>query len=420
MVDMDRGIIPDQRDYDAVIVGASLAGCAAAIQLGRAGARVALIEKSPDPLAFKRTCSHYIQASAVPALERLRLLEPILAAGGLRSRARVHTPWGWIAAPPERGGVGVNLRREVLDPLVRETAAATAGVDLTLGLTAQRLLREGGAWRGVVASDRDGAETTLWGRLIVGADGRYSRVAGRAGLDGKTLPHGRFAYGAYYEGPQPNHFPDSMLWFLDPDIAAAFPTDGGLVFYVAMPAKRRLAEFKRDPEASLVAHVAAVPDAPPIREARRVSPLIGKLEMPSRVRGPVGPGLALIGDAALAADPLFGVGCGWAFQSAEWLTDSIGPGLRGEESLARGLRRYRRKHRRELRLHALQIQDYASGRRFSPPERMLMSAAARDPELAARFDAFATRRIKPARALATVVPRAIAVNARQALGRFGG
>jgi len=416
MVEIDRGIIPNRQDYDAVIVGASLAGCAAAIQLGRSGARVALIEQRPNPAAFKRTCSHYIQASGAPTLERLRLLEPILAAGGLRSRARVHTPWGWIAAPPERGGAGVNLRREVLDPLVRETAAETPGVDLTLGLTAQRLLREDGAWRGVVVRDHEGAEMTLRGKLIVGADGRDSRVAGLAGLDGKTLPHGRFAYGAYFEGPQPNHFPDSMLWFLDPDIAAAFPTDGGLVFYVAMPTKRRLAEFKRDPEASLVAHVAAVPDAPPIREARRVSPLIGKLEMPSRVRGPVGPGLALIGDAALAADPLFGVGCGWAFQSAEWLADSVGPSLRGEESLARGLRRYRRRHRRELRLHALQIQDYASGRRFSPPERMLMSAAARDPELAARFDAFATRRIRPPRALLTILPRAILVNARQALG----
>lgn len=53
-------------DYDAVIVGASLAGCAAAIGLGRAGARVALVERQPDLAAFKRICSHQIQASATP------------------------------------------------------------------------------------------------------------------------------------------------------------------------------------------------------------------------------------------------------------------------------------------------------------------------------------------------------------------
>ncbi|MGE5527458.1 MAG: FAD-dependent oxidoreductase, partial [Methanosarcina sp.] len=54
-------------NYDAVIVGGSLAGCATAIGLGRAGLRVAVIEKQPDPDAFKRTCSHFIQASGVPA-----------------------------------------------------------------------------------------------------------------------------------------------------------------------------------------------------------------------------------------------------------------------------------------------------------------------------------------------------------------
>jgi 2-polyprenyl-6-methoxyphenol hydroxylase-like FAD-dependent oxidoreductase len=398
-----------------VIVGASLSGCAAAIGLGRAGARVALIEKRPDPLAFKRMCSHMIQASAVPTLERLGLLEPMLGAGAVRTRLRSWTPWGWMVPPPERAGYGINLRRERLDPLVREAAAATPGVDLLLGLTAERLLREGDVWRGVVAEDRDGRETTLRGELVVGADGRDSRVAELAGVRERTLPHGRFAYGAYFEGALPEHFPDSQVWFLDPDIAAAFPTDGELVFYVAMATKGKLEEYRRDPEASLVSHVAAAPDAPPIREGRRVGPVIGKLEMPNRVRGQIAPGLALIGDAALATDPLFGVGCGWAFQSAEWLADSVGPALRGAEPLEWGLKRYRRRHRRGLRLHAAQIHDYADGRRFTFPERLVMEAAASDPEIATRFDAFATRQVTPVRALATIVPRALAFNARRVL-----
>lgn len=421
MADTDRnGVISNRQDYDAVIVGASLAGCAAAIELGRAGARVALVEQRPNPAAFKRNCSHFIQASAVPTLERLGLLEPIVAAGAVRSRAHIWTPWGWLEAPPERVGYAVNLRRELLDPLVRDVAAATPGVELALGRAAHRLLREDGAFRGVVARGRDGDETTLRGRLVVGADGRDSRIAELSGVATKTLPHGRFAYGAYFEGALPENFPDSSIWFLDPDVAAAFPTDSELVFYAAMPTKERLPEFRRDPEAALVSFIASVPEAPPIREGRRASPVIGKIEMPNRVRGPVAPGLALIGDAALATDPLFGVGCGWAFQSAEWLAESVIPALTGGESLDRGLAHYRRRRRHELRWHAFQIHDYATGRRLTRPERMLMSAAARDPELAARFDALATRRIKPTRALATIVPRAIAVNARHALSRRSG
>ncbi len=411
-------IASQAENYDAVIVGASLAGCAAAIGLGRAGARVALIEQRPDPLAFKRTCSHFIQASGVPALERLGLLEPMMAAGALRSRAHIGTPWGWIEAPQERAGYGVNLRRERLDPMVREMAAATPGVELTLGHTAERLLDEGGFFRGVVARDREGGETTLRCRLVVGADGRDSHVAELSGVPMKTLPHGRFAYGAYFEGALPAKAPGSSLWFLDPDVAAAFPTDSGLVFYAAMPTKARLAEFRHDPEAALVSYIAAVPDAPPIREGRRVSPVIGKLDMPNRVRRPVAPGLALIGDAALATDPLFGVGCGWAFQSAEWLVDSVAPALIGDDPLDHGLKRYRKRHRRELRGHAFQIHDYATGRRFNRRESMGMAAAVQDPELATRLDAFATRQAKLVPTLARTMPRAIGVSARRALSRL--
>ncbi|HEX4670315.1 MAG TPA: NAD(P)/FAD-dependent oxidoreductase [Solirubrobacterales bacterium] len=411
------GIVADHPDYDAAIVGASLAGCATAIFLGRAGARVALIERQPDVGAFKRICSHFIQASAVPTLERLDLLDPILAAGGIRSQMRAWTPWGWIEAPAARAGYAVNLRRELLDPLLREAAASTPGVDLILGCVARDLIREGGAVRGVSLHDLAGTSSELRARLVVGADGRGSAIADLAGVRTKTLPHERFAYGGYFEGASPAGFPNSSVWMLDPHWAAAFPTDAGLTFYAAMPTKERLPEFKADPEAALVSFVAAVPDPPPIRAGQLVGPVLGKIEMPNSVRVPTAPGLALVGDAALTADPLFGVGCGWALQSGEWLAASVAPALRGEESLDRGLARYRRRHRKELRGHALLVNGYSSGRRLDPGERTLFAAAARDPKVAAAFDALGTRRTKPGRVLATAVPRAIVVNARHAIGR---
>lgn len=413
----DRQSDGNHSSYDAVIVGASLAGCTTAIALGRAGARVALVEKQPDPAAFKRVCSHFIQASAVPALDRLGLLEPILESGGVRSSMRAWTPWGWIKAPKPREAV--NLRRELLDPLVREAAAATAGVELMLGLSAEQLIRDDDLVRGVVVRAPDGERTTLEAKLVVGADGRDSRVAELAAVKTKTSRHGRFAYGAYFEGPPAAADGASSIWMLDPHWAAAFPTDSGLVFYAAMPTKDRLPEFRRDPEAALVSFVSDIPEAPPIQVARRVSPVVGKIEMPNKVRVPVAPGLALVGDAAMAVDPLFGVGCGWAVQSGEWLAESVAPSLAGEESLEAGLSRYRRRHRRALRGHAGLINDYASGRRMNPGERLIFSAAARDPKLATSFDAFGTRNIGPARFFATAIPRSMAVNARHALGSRG-
>jgi 2-polyprenyl-6-methoxyphenol hydroxylase-like FAD-dependent oxidoreductase len=400
--------------YDAVIVGASLSGCATAMFLGRAGLRVALLEKSSDPRAYKRICSHFMQGSGVPTLERLGLLEPIVAAGGVRGRGRAWTRWGWVAAAPERAALGVNLRRERLDPLVREAAAATPGVELLLGREVIRPSWEEGAVAGVLARDREGGEEVFHGRLVVGADGRGSPLAKAAGVPTKTYPHNRFAYASYFEGAESPWAPDGSLWFLDPQCAAAFPTDSGLTMYVAILTKDRLPEFRRDPMAGLVSFIDGLPDAPPIRAGRPVGPILGKLDMTNRVSAPASPGLALIGDAALATDPLFGVGCGWAFQSAEWLADSVVPALRGSEPLERGLARYARTHRRRLRGHAYFIHDYATGRRFRAPEKLSFSAAARDPEVAARLDAYASRQVGPARMMRTVMPRAALVNLRRA------
>jgi 2-polyprenyl-6-methoxyphenol hydroxylase-like FAD-dependent oxidoreductase len=407
-----------KKTYDAVIVGGSLAGCAAATMLGRAGARVAVLEKSPDPATFKQICSHFIQASAVPTLERLELLEPMIEAGAIRSRFRAHVPWGWIEAPPERAALSINLRRQRLDPMIREMAAATPGVEVLQGLTVSELRRSGGKVSGVVAHDRDGAELAFEAKLTIGADGRDSTIAKISGVKVKTYPHGRFAYGGYFDGVALKGSPDASVWLMDPDWAAAFPTDEGLTFLAAMPTKARLTEFKADPGAALVDYFDAVPEAPSLRGARLDERgVLGKIDMTNRMRTPTAPGLALIGDAALATDPLFGVGCGWAFQSAEWLADAVAPALRGEAALEAGLRRYRRTHSRHLGGHAWMIHDYATGRKLQPAERLLFSGAARDPRAAAIFDAFGTRQIGATRLIATGVPVAALANLRYALGR---
>lgn len=403
-------------NYDVVIVGASLAGCASAIMLGRAGARVAVVEKNPDPRGYKRVCSHYIQSSAAATLERLGLMDAIVAAGGVRSRVRIWTRFGWID-PPEQAIVpaGVNIRRSKLDPLIRARAAGTDGVTLRLGQAAQELLREGERIVGVRTKDPHGTEVELRCQLVVGADGRGSRVAKLAEVKQKVVPHNRFAYGGYFEGPAPAHAPDALLWLLDPHMAAAFPTDDGLTFYAAMPTKDRLEEFRADPEKALVELVSSVPDAPPIRESRLIGELTGKVDMTNVASTVTAPGLALVGDAALAIDPLWGVGCGWALQSAEWMADAVGPALQGAEPLERALKRYRRRHARGLRGHAQLIYDYAGGRAFNPFEKMLFSSAARSERLARTFEAFGTRNIGPVRMMATTVPGALAVSARQAL-----
>jgi 2-polyprenyl-6-methoxyphenol hydroxylase-like FAD-dependent oxidoreductase len=287
-----------------------------------------------------------------------------------------------------------------------------------LGQTVSELVREDdGKVRGARARAVDGQTVTLRAPLVVGADGRDSRVAKLAGVRTKTVPHGRFVYGGYFEGPATAHAPDASLWFLDPHMVAAFPTDRDLTLYAVMPTKDLLSEFRADPVKALVDFVAAVPEAPPIRASRLVEPLQGKLDMTNVAHTVTAPGLALVGDAALAIDPLWGVGCGWAFQSAEWLADSVASALVDDgrsraDQLARGLRRYRRRHALQLRGHASMMYGYASGRKFDPGERFLFSAAARDARISRTFEAFGTRSIGPARMFASALPRAALVSLR--------
>jgi menaquinone-9 beta-reductase len=141
--------------------------------------------------------------------------------------------------------------------------------------------------------------------------------------------------------------------------------------------------------------------------------------MENRLRRPVAPGLALIGDAALAIDPLWGVGCGFAFQTAEWLADAVAPALGGAEPLEAGLERYRKRHARGLRGHALLMVDYARGRRFNASERLLFSAAVRDARVASLFEQFGTRQVGPARAFPRMLPLALAAHARRLTERRG-
>ncbi|HTB69483.1 MAG TPA: NAD(P)/FAD-dependent oxidoreductase [Solirubrobacteraceae bacterium] len=424
--DHGNGSVGAAADFDAIVVGASLAGCATAIMLARAGARVALVEQRPEMSAYKKVCSHYIQSSAVATLERLELLEPMTQAGAVRSRVRLHGPAGWVEPTDGPLAYGVNLRREVLDPLIRAAAAETPGVELMLGETVGALLREGETVCGVTARDRSGHELRLRAKLVVAADGRGSRVAKLAGVRERKRRNERFAYGAYFEGPTLSGGSDALFWLLDPDMAAAFPTDSGLTFYAAMPTKRRLARFREDPAGALVELVSSVPDAPPIRASRIVSQPEGKLDMTNVAHAPTAPGLALVGDAALAEDPLWGIGCGWALQSAEWLADSVGEALAHASGdaqarpIARGLARYRRKHRRMLGAHAFLMNDFATGRKMSPIERLLFDTATYDRGVARVMEAFGTRNISPARMFVTAIPRAAAARVRRPPARDAG
>jgi menaquinone-9 beta-reductase len=395
-------------DFDAVVVGAGVAGCTAARLYAQRGARVALVEKRPDIDAYKTVCTHFIQPSATPTIEKLGLAALIEEHGAVRNSIDLWTPYGgWIRSRAETP-YGYNVTRQVMDPLLRRMTAETPGVELLSGRTATALPADGSP--GVVVEDRRHAPRTLRGRLVVAADGRDSHVARLAGVRGRVRPHNRFFYWAYWRGVRPAD-DRSRMWFMEPDCAYSFPNEDGLCLLLVGPHRDRLPEFKADLEGAYLRELAALPDGPDLSDATRESKLLGKLDLPNVSRPAARPGLAFVGDAALAADPLWGVGCGWAFQSADWLVEETADALLGGGDLDAALDAYRRVHRRRLGLHHFLISDIATARPANPIERAMYRGAATDDHVYRTFEAIGSRRRSPATLFA---PRSLARLVRHA------
>jgi flavin-dependent dehydrogenase len=372
--------------YDVAIVGGSIGGCTAALFFARRGLRVALIERNEDPHAYKKVCTHFIQPSAVPTLERLGLTGMIEAAGALRNRLEVHTRWGWIRDSEDAQRYGYNIRRETLDPLLRTLAATTVGVDFMPGASPERLLEHHGRIVGVEIARQGRPTVAVDARLVVAADGRHSQMVKLAGVPVKSKVNGRFTYFTYYRDLPLSSAVNSQYWYMEPELAYAFTNDDRLTLLGAFLPNDQLAEWKRDVQGHFVRFWDRVPGAPSLRAAEQVGEMRGMVHMPNVSRPAAWKGMALVGDAALSLDPIWGTGCGFAFQSAEWLADcagdALGDGAPSDRAIDRGLEQYRKRHRAATLGHALHIADFSKARDNRFLETLLMSAATRDGEIA--------------------------------------
>ncbi len=381
----------DGGDFDAVVVGASISGSTVATLLGRAGLRVALIEAAPKIDAFKRPCGHFVQSSATPTLQRLDVTGEIERAGGVRNSVAIWSRRGWVHPQRSNGNGngtshrpehGYTIRREKLDPILRARAAGTENVELMLGMKATAVADEPGAPVKVTVADRSGREREVRGQLLVAADGRNSAIGKLAGSPARDLLNRRFMYLAYFEDTPGDFGQTGQLWFNEPDMAYAYPTDDGLTLMACSVTKDQLPAFKRDREASFRRAFQRLPLAPQPDPRKQVTPFIGKLDMTNKARAASRGRIAFVGDSALTPDPSWAVGGGWALRAGEWLADAVAGPLLGSEPLEAGLKRYRKEHRTELGPTFLAIASYSLVRPMLPSERLLLRGAARDRVLA--------------------------------------
>jgi flavin-dependent dehydrogenase len=165
------------RLYDAIIVGARCAGSPTAMLLARKGYRVLLVDRVTFPSDTVST--HVVHPLGVASLARWGLLDRMLATGcpAINTYAYNFGPFTLAGTPgtPE-SPVSFCPRRTILDKILLDAAAA-AGAEIREGFTVDEVVVEGDAVVGVRGHSADGIAVEELARIVVGADGRRSRVA---------------------------------------------------------------------------------------------------------------------------------------------------------------------------------------------------------------------------------------------------
>jgi 2-polyprenyl-6-methoxyphenol hydroxylase-like FAD-dependent oxidoreductase len=191
--------------YDAVIVGARVAGTPAAARLAQQGWKVLLLDREPPPAdtlsthaLFPNTLARLAELGALERIEaehRVNLVEYAIRTLGHESVGRF-TPIGGF----DRMAV---ITRPVLDPALLEVAV-DAGAETRFGEKVTGLLGSGTAAdpaRGVVLESGEEIEA----RWVLGADGRVSTIARLLGLEKEHPRAGEMAFMfTYWRGLPPS------------------------------------------------------------------------------------------------------------------------------------------------------------------------------------------------------------------------
>ncbi|MCP5168246.1 MAG: NAD(P)/FAD-dependent oxidoreductase [Hahellaceae bacterium] len=340
--------------FHVIIVGASLAGCHLAKCLAQQGYLVALVERRADPDAYKVMCSHLLHPNVVHTLQDYHLYDSLVEQGGQATYLDIQVRGRHLFYPFNRQARMANIERRLLDPAVRHKAIEQPGVSFFPGAKVQELVYDAHQRvTGVEIQTQNAQTLTLHAPLTVGADGKGSAVAALAHLKMRTLENGRAAYFAYYEASQTATA--SQIWVIDKgrSYVGVFPNGPKVLVSCYLPKAHPAAAKGADIERHFDQMMATT-----LREQAlgpRIGNVIAARQTSSQYRPKHRPGLTLVGDAYLSADPLTGVGCSWALRSAELLATSLGninPGTQPSHLSAQqidcALQQYRSRHAMHL------------------------------------------------------------------------
>lgn len=323
---------PARERWDVIVIGARCAGATLAAYLGRSGARVLCVDRSPLPSDVVLS-THTLHPAGAAVLAELGLLPALREVTPSIRQVRIGRGSATLDLPLTDAQLEFCPRRERFDGLLQDCARA-AGAELCERTRACELSWQDGRVVGVRLEGPSGPRDVA-AEWIVGADGRDSWLAkqvGAAEYHGYDAP--RAMYWSYWDAPagygSSCDYPCGMYVVnREGMIRVAFHTDHGQVLVGSFPERSQLRAWRSDPLGTLQQDLlqdemlASFTRAPPLAKVR------GFLSRRYFLRAPVGPGWLLLGDAGVHKDFVTGDGMSEALLQARAAAAGIAAGAAG-------------------------------------------------------------------------------------------
>jgi flavin-dependent dehydrogenase len=331
-------------DYDVIVVGGRPSGATLAARLGMAGLRVLLVDRAAFP-SLPSVSSPIIYASTMRLLDEIGADEGDYALNTPKiRRMNIVSPLFNASLPipqtDDGRDYGYAIDRARFDTALWNTAAAqpTVTVRAQFGVTDLLWEGEGAAARvvGIVGKSAikpaDGGtaeEEHIRARWVVGADGRFSVVARKAGaqtLDQHT-EYPTSLYYAYWRGVKQVAGVPSATTYASDTFGIGFLTMDSADETTVIVIEGQSALLNMEQARAEDFYLRTIRSVPAIAEriadAERTTTVRGIRDVGNFYRTAGGAGWALCGDAYLQEDPLDGQGIYNAVYGAKRLAQAI-------------------------------------------------------------------------------------------------
>jgi flavin-dependent dehydrogenase len=370
--------------FDVVVVGASLAGSAAAIELGRAGLRTLLVDKASFPRrkacgeGFSYQGAQYLGGLGISPDEYLNETNEFFGYRVVTFPSQNRVPRELVAQTPHPRGWG--LSREILDRALLKRALQLPRIESSLGEAVHCLRRQKRSW--VVSAGSNEFEA------------RYVIIATGPGVQGYSSPYilqkqagsGRVGYSSVAT---------TMSGEL-PRLVTILPSHEGEIYLTSLGDSRinvsvvGTRAFVREHKHSEVLDRI-------LRERLKLQLMferagVGAAHFEAKFSS-TDPFLYLVGDSQESFDPICGMGMSHALATGVAAAHFIRESFRGSMLPSRALAAYQRRHEKMAR----GIRRYSQGVRtlISWYRRAPLVFAPLSPSLAGRCVAALQSSIKP-------------------------